>query len=153
MEEQQTHLFELNVDSAAQAFLREASKWAKFLAILGFIFEGLIAILGFFAGAITSTLYRSMGGMFEYSQTGGFGAVLLYLAIAVVAFFPTLYLFQFATHIRKAVDTNDQESLTFALGRLKSVFKFRGILAIIGISIWLIAIVAVMIGAMLATRG
>lgn len=153
MEEQEKDIFELHLDAAAQTSLREASKWGKFLAILGFIFEGLFAILSFFAGVLTETLYRSMGGMFEYRQSGGFGVTVVYLGIVVLLFFPTLYLYQFSTRIRKAVDTSDQESMTFAFARLKSMFKFRGILAIVGISAWLLILVAVMVGAMLATRG
>lgn len=151
MEEQEKDIFELHLDAAAQASLREASKWGKFLAILGFIFEGLFAILSFFAPTITELFYRSIGGLYQQSQD--LWATVVYLGIVVLLFFPTLYLYQFSIRIRKAVDTSDQESMTFAFARLKSLFKFRGILAIVGISAWLLILVALMVGAMLATRG
>lgn len=118
------------LEAAAKAYLLSSAKWARFLAIVGFVFVGIIVLVAFMAGTIfsaMSTLAPQMGMM-----GSGFGAVftVIYLGLAAVYFFPTWYLFKFASNAIKAIETKSA-SLTEAFSNLKSCFKFWGVMCII----------------------
>ena len=54
---------ELFVTDEAKGYINETRKWAKFLAILGFIGSGLIAIMAVFAGSMFSAIWGSASFM------------------------------------------------------------------------------------------
>lgn len=134
-----TNLFELQVDPSTQATLREASKWTKFLSIVGFIFCGFLVLIGIFA----ASLFATMGTQFGSPMPAGTASLVsgIYIIGALVYFFPCLFLFRFSTRIQVALRNNDQLLLNTALGNLKSYFKFMGILTIIMLSIWPLAFI------------
>ncbi len=107
-------------------FLTGARKWALFLSILGFIGLGLMIIFSLAFGTILS----AMG-----AQTGfpipGFLLTVLYIFIALIWFFPLLYLFRFSTNTKKAIDNHDPQNLTTAFMNLKAHYRYIGILLII----------------------
>ena len=45
---QETSLFGFGIDQSSRAHFSEAAKWAKFLAIVGFVLCGLIVVIAFF---------------------------------------------------------------------------------------------------------
>jgi hypothetical protein len=151
-----TSLFELHIDAPSSAYLSETAKWAKFFAILGFIFCGLIVCAAFFAGSIMSAL----SGMNRYgtettgaaTAIGGAFLAILYIAIALLYFFPCLFLFRFATKMKAALRTNDQEQLATSFKNLKSCFRFMGILTIIVLSIYVLVLIFAIIGAAAGSR-
>ena len=55
----------LEITQVTKSIFLETAKWAKFLAILGFIGMGIMVIAGFFMGAIMS----SLGSLSSYSNT------------------------------------------------------------------------------------
>ena len=153
MDSQNTNLFELQIDASAQSYLRETAKWAKFLAIIGFICCGLLILGGIFAASIFAT----MGGM--TSQLGspmaaGMGAMLtvVYICIALVYFFPCLFTYRFGSQMQAALRSNDQQLLLSSLRNLKAVYKFIGILTIIMLSFYLLALVFGGLGALLSSH-
>lgn len=125
--------FEMQLNSESKDFLREAGKWAYFLSILGFVFIGLMVIIGLFMGATLGSLSGSAGSVMPASFF-----TILYLVMAALYFFPVLYLYRFGSNIKAAFNNNDTEALTNGLKGLKSHYKFVGILAIIMISIYLL---------------
>ena len=151
-----TSLFELHIDGPSSAYLNETAKWAKFFAILGFIFCGLIVCAAFFAGSIMSTF----SGMNRYgSETTGAASVIggaflavFYILFALLYFFPCLYLFRFATKMKTALRTNDQEQLATSFKNLKACFRFMGILTIVILSIYVLALIFIVIGAAAGSR-
>jgi hypothetical protein len=54
-----------------------------------------------------------------------------YLIIAGVYFIPIFFLYQFGVKTKYAIDNNDTDLLTFGLKKLKSHYKFIGIVMII----------------------
>ncbi len=141
-----TTLFDLQVDQQASVFLAESARWARFLAILGFVMCGLLVLVGlfmgsFFAGRMSS---MNMGGSSMFS--GGL-FTFIYILIALLYFFPCLYLFHFGSKMRTALRNNDQEILLESFRNLKSCFKFYGILAIIVLGFYAIALIAAILGA------
>lgn len=126
----------------------EIRKWSKFFSILGFIFIGLIIIVGLFFGSFFSIL---SGGIYPLPFPG-FLMTFMYLALAVIYFFPVLYLFRFSNLAGKAIKTNDSEKIGKAFTNLRSHYRFIGIFTIIILGVYLIvAIIAFTIGGILSS--
>lgn len=138
---------ELKLDSTAIQYLASTVKWAKFLAIIGFIGVGLMVLMAFFAGTIFSTIGAMDGGMGmpDAAALGGGLLTVIYLLIAILYFVPTLYLYRFAQKTGDALNAKNQELLNEGLENQKSLFKFMGVLTIVILSLYLL----VLIGAML----
>ena len=143
----ETSLFELQVDHEATVYLKEAARWAKFLAIIGFIFCGLFVLVALFAGSFIAGSYTSMGLGGRTGAMGGAFVSILYIAIALLYFFPCLYTFNFARKMQVALRSNDQSQLNQSFRNLKAGYRFLGILMIIGLCIWGLGIIFAIIGA------
>ncbi len=145
---QETGLFDVQIDGHSLEYFRESAKWAKFIAIVGFIGCGLMVFAGLFAGSILSTTSAMAFG--PYSGLGGGVFTVIYLIFAAIWFFPCYYLYKFASQMKLALSTNEQEKLSGSLKNLKSYFRFLGILIIIMLSFYALAfifgIVAMMAG-------
>jgi hypothetical protein len=144
----QNSLFELSIDQESHSHLNETARWAKFLSIVGFITCGLVAILSFFIGSIMSSASLSpYGGSNGLGALGGAFITILYLIIAVIYFFPCLFLYQFSVRLRTALRSSDQVTLNQALKSQKSLFKYVGIMTIIVLSFYALVLVVVAISA------
>jgi Family of unknown function (DUF5362) len=124
----------------SKAFLSETAGWAKFLGIVGFVFIGLMILLGFFAGSMMS----AFGG------TGLPGAffTIFYIVFALLYFFPCYYLVKFSSNMKQALQFQSRELLDSALENLKSFFKYLGIFTIVILAIYALALVFGGLGAM-----
>lgn len=129
---------ELVLEIQAEAYLRETGKWAKFLAIVGFIIMGFMAI-----GAIVMfAISGSMGSLMPFPMwIIGF----IYLLIAVVYCFPIYYLLQFSNKAKAALYIRSSQTLTESMEYLKSHYKFMGILMIVLLALYPIGIIAAII--------
>jgi Family of unknown function (DUF5362) len=142
----QSHLFELTFDRESIDLLTETSRWGKFLAIVGFITCGLIVLLSFFAGAFvansTSALapYSTSEVRTVSSMSGAF-LTFIYLIVAVVYFFPCLYLYRYSVRMKTALATNDQTKLNQSLRNQKMLYRYVGIVTIIALAIELIGLI------------
>ena len=142
MEQINQNLFDLQIDHQSNSYLSEAAKWGKFLSIMGFIFCGLFVIVALFAGTAIAT---SMSGFSSTSSGAGVmsGTIVtvIYIVIALVYFFPCLYLFNFSSKMQAALRGNQQDVLNTSFRSLKSCFKFMGVLMIIMLCFWILAII------------
>ncbi len=116
--------------------LLTASKWARFIAIVGFVFIGLLVIMAFFAGSMMRS-FSAMGPSPISIISGGF-ITFIYLIIALVYFFPCLFLFQFADKTNKAIQNGDNAFLNEAMSRLRAHYQYVGILMIIALALYAI---------------
>jgi Family of unknown function (DUF5362) len=143
---QDSSLFGLSVDQSGRNHLAEAARWAKFLAIVGFVFCILIALMGIFAGSFVSLLGANRYSRFDPDMNSaaapamGLIMAIYYIAIAVLYFFPCLFLFHFAGKMKTALLTDNQEMLNSSFQNLKKMFRFVGIMTIIGLSLFIIVI-------------
>ena len=76
--------FELHLNQTALDYLRESAKWSMFLAILGFVGVGFLALMAIIMTSVMSAMPDT---------PGPFGAVkgiisIFYLVIALVYLFP-----------------------------------------------------------------
>jgi len=144
--EQSPNLFELQLDQPSINYLNEAGRWSRFLAIIGFIYCGLMVIVGLFFGSLMGRMMPVMGDSGMSTIGSGFLGVFI-IIMSLIMFFPALYLWNFSSKIRKALNNNDQPLLTEALKNLKSFFKFYGILLIVVLSFYALAVIFAIIGA------
>ncbi|TAE37493.1 MAG: hypothetical protein EAY66_05750 [Sphingobacteriales bacterium] len=135
----------LTIDASSWAFLLETAKWGKFLSIAGFVASGLLILIALFfifgsKGLNTSAqgLPASMGAALGY----------IYLILGAIYYFPSKHLYDFSFYGKQALLINDQESLTYALGKLKSVFKFWGIATIVIMAIYALILIIAIVGFM-----
>jgi hypothetical protein len=126
-------------------YLSTIRKWSKFFAILGFICIGLFVIGGLFMGLVLSNLSAVTGGSMPFFS-GYLGFI--YIIFAVLYFFPVLYLYRFADYMKKAIQWNDNQSFTLSFYNLKRYLNFIGILTIVVLSLYALAIVMFAIIAM-----
>lgn len=124
---------DLSINSISYSHLSTAAKWGKFLAIVGFVFCGLMIIGGIAASAVMSSLgsYSSI----PFMQYIG----IVYVVIAVIMFFPCLYLLKFSNKIQNALATSNQENLDMGFANLKALFKFYGVFTIVILAIYALA--------------
>lgn len=135
--EETTEVKKIEIEDQTLAHLNTARKWAMFLAIMGFIFLGLMIVIGFIAGTFLKT--------FSSAETGSaFTGSLVYIPLvigAVIYFFPVLFLFRFSKFSAKAVRTYDKLDMHKAIKNLKYYFAYFGILVIVMLVIYFIMLV------------
>lgn len=135
--ENPSNLFDLHVDQHSSAFLLETARWARFLAIIGFIGCGFGFVFSIFGGSYLAGNYaRTMGGQ---GMVNGVFVSFFYIVVVLLYFFPFLYLYNFSSKMREAIRSNDQQLLNISFRNLKSYFKFLGILTIICLAFVVIA--------------
>lgn len=140
----------IEIGQESLGYLNTTRKWTMFFAILGFIFLGLMLVIGLLAGsfvnAFTSKMsgVEGMAGVEGAKAAGGFASILIFIVIlvfAVIYFFPLLYLFRFSRYTAKAVANLDPNEMQLAFKNLKSYWKYIGILIIIILVIYLIVFI------------
>ncbi len=124
-----------------------AARWAKFLAILGFVFSGLIIVMGLIIGPIISGISALSGSESILSAFPTAIFIVFYLALGILYFIPCWFLYKFADNTDKALRRNSTELFTESMINLKRMFKFVGIFTIVILALYLLAIIGVAIGA------
>lgn len=142
----------LALNAWARESLGVASKWARFLAIVGFIGCGFMLLMGLFAGSLFSTAISDMPETRSsafFRSVGGVGLGIMYAVIAVLYFLPCLYLFRFAEKSKTALLSSSEDILAESMNNLKKMFKFLGWMMIVVLSLYGVLIVCVVILAMI----
>ena len=121
---------DLRLSQASQDALMATAKWGRFIAIVGFVFIGLLVVLSIFMGLSMAAAPAAEGNYFSGSFVGG-GMAFMYMLMAVIYFFPTLYLYRFSSRVKEAVLRQDEFSLESGLFNLKYCFRFIGIMTIV----------------------
>jgi uncharacterized protein DUF5362 len=148
-ENQTTSLFGLSIDPTSKAHLSEAAKWAKFLAIVGFILMGLMVLVFIFAGAFWGAMSSGISSGETITPTAGLrGSFQFFFLFAMIAlyFFPCLFLFHFANKMKKALAADDQATLNTSFQNLKKFFRFIGILTVIVLALYAVIICVTLLG-------
>lgn len=140
---------DLQVTPQVQSYLTESAKWGKFLSIMGFIGCGLMAILAFLIPFILSQVPESASLPLGFNTGMRMGLTVIYLLLALLLFFPCLYLYRFSVKMQTATKSISQENFDESLMNLKSMFKFYGIFTIVMLSFYaLVFIISIIAAAM-----
>lgn len=121
--------------------LRIARKWSNFLSIIGIVIIGIMLL------AMGGILI--MASRFPQDELVRFTALAQMLPIALMMLIygiPIYYLFQFGKYSRIAVNNYDSEAISLAFKYLKLHYRFMGILVIVVLVSYLVAIAIFMMG-------
>jgi len=129
------------ISEDVRSYLYETAKWTKFLSIVGFVFAGITAVGAFGAGAVLSAL----GPNNPLSKIGAAGLTIVYLVFALIEFYPSYLLYKFSASTNQAVLFGDQLSLSDAMHKMKSFFKFWGIIMIAFIAFYAMMIITIVV--------
>lgn len=138
------NLFELQLDHEVSNHLSQTAKWAKFLSIVGFVGCGLMLVVILFFGYVASS-FSSSPLSYAFGSSGGFAQIFLLIAMAVLYFFPCWFMFNFSNRMLRALRNNDQTTLIASFRSLKLCFKYIGILTLVIISIYVLALLFALI--------
>ena len=136
MEENQA-LFSLTIDPGTKAYLNETAKWAKFLSIVAMIVLILVFLFTVLSASVldNATLVTLGGASTKVSEGASnsvrIGMVIGSLIMVAIGFIPLFYLLHFANRMKKALASNQQNTLNESFYYLKRYFKFLGIVVII----------------------
>ncbi len=123
---------QLKINNSIKENLTTAAKWARFLAIIGFVFTGFMGIASLF---LLVTAMASGIGMLMFMAV-------VYIGLTVVMIFPALYLIRFASSTEKGLNSSKQGEFDYGIQNLKSLFKFTGIYTIVVIVLYIVYIFA-----------
>jgi len=128
----------MEIGQEALKNLNSTRKWTMFLSVIGFIFLGLLIVVG----VTTSTFLTAFKSKEVNLGVPESLMIISFIIVAAIYFFPVYFLFRFSRSARDAVQNHDKLKLEKAIRSLRSYFTYIGILAIIVISIYVIALIA-----------
>jgi uncharacterized membrane protein len=133
MEQEQSFLSgDLQIDAVSQSYLTETAKWAKFIAIAGFIFSGLIIIIaGYYINMVTEA--RSTYGGFRRDNSPLILGGVFYIVVAIIWIITSVYQLRFATKLQTALQGNNQDELQQSFLNFKIYYRISGIVTIISL--------------------
>ncbi len=129
----------VTVNSEISMYLAETAKWGNLLAIVGYVFMGIMVMLSL--AMIIGFSFISKDAGFPMWIMG-----LVYLLLAGVYYIPVTYLYRFSNQMKLAVHRNDEKLYTTGFANLKSLFKFFGIFTFVLLGLY----VLIFIGAIVA---
>lgn len=127
----------IRIDNEILNNLNATRKWTTFISVLGFIFLGLLI----FIGAITGTFLTAFKSKETNLGIPESIMLLIFALTAVIYFFPVFFLFRFSRHTRNAVQKNDRDEFFKASKNLRAFFTYIGVMAIIVITVYIVALV------------
>lgn len=135
------------LSAEALSFLNIAAKWAKFLAIVGFVLTGFMILVGLSIAFIMKPLETQFPA---FAEIPGILVTLVYLILAGIILLPVMFLNSFANNVPKAIRRNDGAYLSKASKSLKNLFAVIGLLTILMLIIYFFAILMLGGAALLA---
>ncbi len=135
---------EMLITFEAEGYLREAGKWANFLGVIGFVFSILTIVSAFSVGSIVGKLKQGYGAGLD-TQALSNGLTFMYILFGILIFIPSLYLNQFAAALKKGFDFGDQTNLNAAFQKIKSYFRFWGVLVISFMVFYLMVLIGTLV--------
>ncbi len=111
-------------------YLKSSASWIRFYSIMGFVICGLLII-----GAIIDLLPSSVPTMPTARSMS-----IIWLVAAILLFFPSKYLFNYAKNIRGFLETKDNDLIESTLLLQNKYWTFITITTIIGFSIIIISL-------------
>ncbi|HEX6334226.1 MAG TPA: hypothetical protein VFZ78_08355 [Flavisolibacter sp.] len=142
--DQNRGLFSLSIEPLTKSYLVDIARWARFLSLFGMVGITLMLVSGIAYSIWLNTFFTSMqdrGISSAFGNAVGIGAAVSVVVAAALVFFPLMYMYRFATRMRKALAANDQHSLNIAFLNLKIYFRYIGIITILIIvffAMWLV---------------
>ena len=129
-------IFNLGIDAHSKDLLRTSATWAKIIAIISFISAGV--------SVVTAVINSTSASENVIAAVGPIGGSLIVAAITVTL---NLFLLRFASNISSSLTNMNQQQFNNGASNLRIYFKFLGILVIIFLSLFLLAMLFFFMGA------
>ena len=130
----------LTVTEDIRSYIYETARWTKFLSIIGFVVTGFMVLFSFSAEALISAMNGKVGAANNpWAALGGGFLTVVFLLSALLYFYPSLLMFKYANSAKQAVLYGDQPALSEAMSKMKSFFKFWGIITITILGLYIIS--------------
>lgn len=141
-DQQEPRAGDLGLSTRLMNTLQEGAGWARFLAIVGFVFLGFLLL-----GAVAAALFldSSLKGI-DSSAPEGLGILFafMYLLLGVVYFFPVWYMYRFATLTKQAIASQNGKLLESAFVNQTRMYRFYGVMVIIILGVYVLTGVVVL---------
>lgn len=121
------------------------SKWAMFMAILGFIYIGIALITVMFMMPMMR-MALAMSGQSELAslvESAGALFVIVMVLILGVMFFVNLFHLRFSTSIKRAMQYDNQDAFESAWRNFRNYFRLNGIITITVMVLYVIILIVV----------
>jgi hypothetical protein len=134
------------VSTAAVGALAATKPWVRFMSVMVFIGAGLMVLAAIAMGAAVAMgggMMKSTGGAANpFAGPMGLVLVAVYVVLAIVYIFPGVKLWKYASCIAMLMQTGRHEDLVAALNQQRSFWKFMGVLVLVMLVVYMLAIVA-----------
>jgi len=127
------------ISEAMLQSLQQTKPWAKFLSILGFITIFFIVIAGI-VNMFTFSNIKTDSSPLPFFLLGTMN-----ILMGLLYFFPSLFLFRFASSIDRLLNGGGPREMEEALSNQRSFWKFIGILTLVFFALAVIGIIAAII--------
>ena len=122
----------IEIDQDGLRNLKSSIRWARFLSVLGFIFFGLLMIMG-----VIATLFLTI---FKAGSQGAGSTeiiiLIIYIVLSISSFLPAFFLLRFSKYADLAHNKLDSLELNKAIRNLKSYFFYFGLLIIVLMAVY-----------------
>lgn len=131
------------LSDTAKHEMANVARWAKYIAIAGFIICGLIVLFGVLAGVILIAFYSFGTYNTTLSDLPSLITVPVYLLMTAICFIPCLRLYNFSVKTQEAIHSGSEEALIPAFTNLHKCFKFVGIITITAMGLYALIRIAI----------
>lgn len=118
--------------------LNSTRKWTTFLSVLGFIFLGLLIVAGL-AASLFLTTFKTREANLGIPESV---AIITFIVFGAIYFFPVFFLFRFSRNTRDGIQKLDHFKLIKGFNNLRLYFTYIGIMVIVVLTIYVVALLA-----------
>ncbi|MEO6612903.1 MAG: hypothetical protein ABIT05_10485 [Chitinophagaceae bacterium] len=143
-ENQNSSLFQLNLDAQNSYTLRSAASWAKVLGVVGLVLGILFVIMGIIIQqAISSSSYAYSGSGFSASSLGNAGLA-GYVIMGLICIVSSIFALNAGNKITNGLKANDQGTLNAGFAAARNYFAFWAIMIILMVLLMLLGLLGMM---------
>ncbi len=120
----------LILSEAVKQVLLQVAKWAKLIAIIGFVICGLVFLFIVIAGLVLIAYSIFGTDNSALNEANPWITVPVYLVLTALCFIPCLMLYNFSVKAEVAIRLGSDDSLVKAFSSLYKCFQFVGIITL-----------------------
>lgn len=133
-------IFASSLSENSKAHLLETTRWSKFLAIMGFVFMGLM-FLGLISFFFSTPGFAGMTP--GVAQMSVISMLIFVVFLTAIYIYPVLMLFKFSTQMKSGLMANNSSLVESAFRCQKNMFKYLGVVTIFSLAIYVLMIAAI----------
>lgn len=137
---------QLIVTEDMRSYIYDMAKWANFLGIVGLVIAAFMLMAALTVGPTINANPEMAKMLGQLGAMDGTTFTIVFLIYGLAIFFPSLLMLRYAAKAKHGVLYGDQTSLDEGMAKLKSLFKYFGVLTIIFIGLYLITFISAVLG-------